>query len=68
MATGILLSASTPDISTFLGGITELLTWVLSSCTSIVNWILANPLCFVYLGMFIVGFSAAFLFRILRSV
>lgn len=67
--TGILASGgSTPDVSSFLGGVTELLTWTLSSITSIVNWILGNPLAFVYLGMFIVGFAAAFLFRILRSV
>lgn len=59
---------TTPDVSTFLGGVTELLTWTLTSITSIVNWILSNPLAFVYLGMFIVGFAAAFLFRILRSV
>lgn len=66
---GILASgASTPDVSTFLSGVTELLTWTLSSITSIVTWILGNPLAFVYLGMFIVGFAAAFLFRILRSV
>lgn len=68
--TGILASGggSTPDVSSFLAGVTELLTWTLSSITSIVNWILGNPLAFVYLGMFIVGFAAAFLFRILRSV
>lgn len=65
---GVLASASTPDISTFLSGITTMLTWTLESCTSIVTWILSNPLCFVYLGMFVVGFAAAFLFRILRSV
>lgn len=66
---GILASGgSTPDVTTFLGGVTDLLTWTLTSITSIVNWILGNPLAFVYLGMFIVGFAAAFLFRILRSV
>lgn len=66
---GLLASGSTvPDISTFLGGVTKLLTWTLESITAIVNWILGNPLAFVYLGMFIVGFAAAFLFRILRSV
>ncbi len=67
---GLLASGggSTPDISTFLDGVTKLLTWTLQSITSIVNWILSNPLAFVYLGMFIVGFAAAFLFRVLRSV
>ena len=58
----------TTSVSTFLSGITELLTWTLDSATDIVTWILGNPLAFVYLGMFIVGFAAAFLFRILRSV
>lgn len=66
---GLLASGgSTPDVSTFLDGVTELLTWTLASITSIVTWILSNPLAFIYLGMFIVGFVAAFLFRILRSV
>lgn len=63
-----ILASAAPDVSSFLSGVTQLLTWVLQSCTSIVTWILSNPLCFVYLGMFIVGFAAAFLFRILRSV
>ena len=65
---GILLTADSTTVSSFLSGISELLTWTLSSATDIVTWILANPLAFVYLGMFIVGFVAAFLFRILRSV
>lgn len=65
--TGLFVS-SAPSLSGFLSGVTELLTWTLASITSIVNWILGNPLAFCYLGMFIVGFAAAFLFRILRSV
>ncbi len=63
-----LFASSAPSLSGFLAGVTELLTWTLASITSIVNWILGNPLAFCYLGMFIVGFAAAFLFRILRSV
>lgn len=62
------LASSAPSLSDFLAGITDLLTWTLSSMTSIVNWCLGNPLAFVYLGMFITGFAAAFLFRILRSL
>ncbi len=69
MMHGLLASGgTTPDITTFLGGVTKMLEWTLQSITSVVNWILSNPLAFVYLGMFICGFVAAFLFRILRSV
>lgn len=65
---GLLASSTPTDLSTFLAGVTQLLTWTLSSMTSIVTWCLGNPLAFVYLGMFITGFAAAFLFRILRSL
>lgn len=62
------VASSTPSLTTFLGGVTELLTWTLSSMTSVVTWCLGNPLAFCYLGMFISGFVVAYMARVLRSM
>lgn len=64
----LIYASTTPSASTFLAGVTELLTWVLSSMTSIVTWCLGNPLACVYLGMFVSGFAVAFMVRIFRSL
>lgn len=51
-----------------LSGVTELLTWILTSMTSVCTWILGNDLAFIYVGLFLVGAAMGFLFRVLRSV
>ena len=51
-----------------LSGVTELLTWVTTSMTTVCTWILGNDLAFIYVGLFLVGAAMGFLFRILRSV
>lgn len=68
MSLPLLASSTAGTVSSFLAGVTELLTWTLASATSIVTWCLGNPLAFVYLGMFVTGFAASFLFRIFRSL
>lgn len=65
----MLMAASTGSgMSSILSGVTELLTWVLQSMTSVCTWILGNDLAFIYVGLFLVGAACGFLFRILRSV
>ena len=65
----VLASASTgASVSSFLNGVGELFTWTIGRMTELVTWCLGNPLAFVYLGMFITGFAASFLFRVLRSL
>ena len=54
-------------MSTVLGLVTTLLTWMLSSFTSITTWLIGNELGGVYLGIFIVGACVAMLFRVLHS-
>lgn len=60
-------SASTPSLSTITDGATSLLTWAISSFTSIVTWMLGNPLALTFIAMFVVGFAVALLVRVLRS-
>lgn len=49
MDMGMLLAASggAADISTFTGFATDILTWMISTFSSILNFMLANPICFV---------------------
>lgn len=61
-------SASSGGMAQILAGVTELLTWVTSSMTSITTWLLGNDLAFIYIGLFLVGAAMGFLFRALRSV
>lgn len=51
-----------------LSGVTELLSWILESMTSVSAWILGNSLAFIYVGLFLAGAAMGFLFRALRSV
>ncbi len=61
-------SETTVDMTNILSGCTDLLSWVLTSMSSLTAWILGDSLAFLYAAMFITGFAVAFLFRILRSV
>lgn len=58
----------TSGMTTILTGVTELLTWILGSMTSVCQWILKDELAFIYVGLFLVGGAMGFLFRVLRSV
>lgn len=60
-------SGSAPTVSTVTDGATSLLTWAISSFTSIVTWMLGNPLALTFIAMFVVGFAVALLVRVLRS-
>lgn len=65
---GILASSDASTFSGILKMATELLTWVITSMTSIVNFISQNPLLTVFLVFAIVGFAVGILFRIWHSV
>lgn len=69
MLSGSVLAASgsTVSIDTITGGATSLLTWAITSFTSIVGWMLGNPLALTFIAMFVVGFAVALLVRVLRS-
>ena len=57
----------TASSSTILEGVTTVLTWSLTAMTSIATWLIGNPLGAIYIGMFIIGFAVALMFRVLHS-
>lgn len=68
LSSPLLATASTaPDIGNITGGATSLLTWAITSFTSIVTWMLGNPLALTFIAMFVIGFAVALLVRVLRS-
>lgn len=61
------LATAAPTMGDITTGATSLLTWALSSFTSIVSWMIENPLALTFTVMFIVGFAVALLVRVLRA-
>lgn len=47
----VFFEGAAADISTFTGFATQLLTWLITTFTTILNWMLANPIAFVGLVM-----------------
>lgn len=64
----IYAASGATTIDSVTGGATALLTWALSSFTSIVTWVLANPLALTIAVMFVVGFAVSLLIRVLHSI
>lgn len=61
---GILASAATTaDLTTFTNWGTSILTWIISSFTSVLQFMLANPICFVWLIVSLIGVVFVFLRR-----
>lgn len=67
---GILLSSggSTSGISPITTAGTELLTWVVTSMTSLWGFIIANPLLATLCSMLLISFAAGLFFRFARSL
>lgn len=59
----IALAAATADISTFTGYASSVLTWIISSFSTILAFMLANPICFVWLIVSLIGVAFVFLRR-----
>lgn len=51
------------DFSSFTGWATSVLTWILTSFTSVLNWMLANPFVFIWLIISLIGVVFVFLRR-----
>lgn len=47
-------ASSSADIATFTSFGTTLLTWLITTFTDILNFMLANPICFVGLAMMLI--------------
>ncbi len=54
-------------IQAILNNVTTLLTWSIDSMGDITTFLVGNDLGGVYVGMFIIGFAIAALFRILHT-
>ena len=59
----ILNTTPSADITTFTGYATSVLTWIISSFTSVLTFMLANPICFVWLIVSLIGVVFVFLRR-----
>lgn len=63
-ASTLLLNSSTgADISTFTDLGTSLLGWLITSFTTVLTFMLANPICFVWLIVSLIGVVFVFLRR-----
>ena len=52
---GVVLATSTAaDISTFTNFATQLLTWLITTFTTVLNFMIQNPICFVGLVMVLI--------------
>lgn len=67
MAFPAFASETSGSSDSILKGVTTVLTWTLTSMTSIAEWLIGNPLGAIYIGMFIIGFAVALMFRVLHS-
>lgn len=65
---GILAASDASTISGLLDLATQLLTWTITSMTSIVNFITSNPIILIMAIIMFVGFAVGMLFRIWHSV
>lgn len=54
-------------MATVLGNVADLLTWCFTQMTAITTWLVGNDLGAIYIGMFIIGFAVALMYRILKS-
>lgn len=54
-------SAPAADLTTFFGFGTSALTWIISCFTTILNFMLANPICFVGLVFSLIGTAFVYL-------
>lgn len=63
----LLQAATGATIDTFTGFGTTILGWFITSFTSIITWMLANPISFVWLVVSLIGATFVFLQRTLGN-
>lgn len=56
-------AASSADLTTFTTWGTSILTWIVGGFTTVLNFMLANPICFVWLIVSLIGVVFVFLRR-----
>lgn len=65
---GITATASASTVSGLLSLATELLTWLITSMSSLIGFITENPIILMMMLITLVGLVAGYLFRIWHSV
>lgn len=65
---GITATASASTVSGLLSLATELLSWLITSMTSLIGFITDNPIILMMMLITLVGLVAGYLFRIWHSV
>lgn len=60
-------SGSTSDLASILAAATQLVTWIITTISSFLTFIVDNPVILVLFLMMIVSFAVGILFRIWRS-
>lgn len=65
---GITATASATTVSGLLSLATELLSWLITSMTSLIGFITDNPIILMMMLITLVGLVAGYLFRIWHSV
>lgn len=50
----VVLASTAADIGTFTGFGTQLLTWLITTFGTVLNFMLENPICFVGLAMMLI--------------
>lgn len=65
---GITATGSASTVSGLLSLATELLTWLITSMTSLIGFITDNPIILMMMLITLVGLVAGYLFRIWHSV
>ena len=65
---GITATANASTVSGLLEIATELLTWLITSMSSLITFITGNPIILMMMVVTLVGLVAGYLFRIWHSV
>lgn len=65
---GLLATTTTTTMSSILETATEVLTWMITSMTSLMTFITNNPVILVMFMVFLVGAAIGMLMRIWKSV
>ena len=68
MMRAFIASGSTGTLSSITSGATELLTWAITSMTSIASWITSTPITLVLFVIILVSLAFGFVYRAIRKL
>ena len=62
------VASGSSALSSITGGATELLTWAITSMTSIATWITSTPITLVLFVIILVSLAFGFVYRAIRKL